>query len=161
MTEHGVSLVPRSQPRELRRLPHSERELVEKIEQALELLQGKWKVYLVFLMAHGVHRHCRLLECLPGASKKTMTETLRALECDGLVTRRIFAEVPLRVEYSLTPLGWAITEPLMTLAEWQKSHGEDVREARHRYRYGGTEGIAERLEAGQGRARRSQEVGSR
>ena len=57
-----------------------------------------------------------------------MTDTLRALERDGLVTRRIFAEVPLRVEYSLTALGWAITEPLMTLAEWDKDHGEEVRE---------------------------------
>src|ERR1700704_2426602 len=131
MTEQGtgVSLVRPAAPRAIRRLPQSERELVERIEQALELLHGKWKVYLVFLMAHGVHRHCRLLECLPGASKKMMTDTLRALERDGLVTRRIFAEVPLRVEYSLTPLGWAITDPLMSLAEWYKTHGDEVQEA--------------------------------
>ena len=121
---------------EVRRLPRSERELVEQIEQALELLHGKWKVHLVFLMARGVHRHCRLLEGLPGASKKMMTDTLRALERDGLVSRRIFAEVPLRVEYSLTPLGWAITDPLMSLAEWQKDHGEEIRDARSHHRFG-------------------------
>jgi DNA-binding HxlR family transcriptional regulator len=109
--------------------------LIEQIDHALELLQGKWKVHLVFLMARGVHRHCRLLECLPGASKKMMTDTLRALERDGLVTRRIFPEVPLRVEYSLTPLGWAITDPLMALAEWDKEHGQEVAEARTRYRF--------------------------
>jgi DNA-binding HxlR family transcriptional regulator len=126
----------RVQMGEVRRLPRSERELVEQIEQALELLHGKWKVHLVFLMARGVHRHCRLLEGLPGASKKMMTDTLRALERDGLVSRRIFAEVPLRVEYSLTPLGWAITEPLMSLAEWQKEHGEEIRDARRQHRFG-------------------------
>jgi DNA-binding HxlR family transcriptional regulator len=86
-------------------------------------------------MARGVHRHCRLLECLPGASKKMMTDTLRTLERDGLVARRIFAEVPLRVEYSLTPLGWTITDPLMALAEWQQAHGEEAREARLQHRF--------------------------
>jgi DNA-binding HxlR family transcriptional regulator len=98
------------------------------------LLQGKWKVHLLFLMARGVHRHCELLEGLRSASKKMMTDTLRALERDGLVRREIFAEVPLRVEYSLTPLGWAITEPLMALAEWDETHEEEVESARLRYR---------------------------
>jgi DNA-binding HxlR family transcriptional regulator len=117
-------------------LPRSERRLVEQIERALELLQGKWKVPLLFLMARGVHRHCKLLEGLRAASKKMMTETLRALERDGLVRREIFAEVPLRVEYSLTPLGWAMTEPLMALADWDESHREEVECARLRYRAG-------------------------
>jgi DNA-binding HxlR family transcriptional regulator len=132
----GVSLVRRTKTSEARRLARGERELVAQIEEVLEVLQGKWKAHLVFLMARGVHRHCRLLECLPGTSKKMMTDTLRALERDGLVRRWIFAEVPLRVEYSLTPLGWAITEPLMALAEWQAAHGRDVEEARRRYRFG-------------------------
>jgi DNA-binding HxlR family transcriptional regulator len=87
-------------------------------------------------MARGVHRHGRLLEGLRAASKKMMTDTLRALERDGLVRREIFAEVPLRVEYSLTPLGWAITEPLMALAEWDETHQEEVECARLRYRVG-------------------------
>ena len=130
MPRTGVALARRSDASEAERLPRGERELIEQIEDALELLQGKWKVSLVFCMARGVHRHCRLLECLPGASKKMTTDTLRALERDGLVTRRIFAEVPLRVEYSLTPLGWSITEPLVALAEWYEAHGEEVRDAR-------------------------------
>ena len=84
-------------------------------------------------MARGVHRHCRLLESLAGASKKMMTDTLRALERDGLVVRRIYPEVPLRVEYSLTPLGWAMTEPLVALAEWGEAHRAEVEEARRRH----------------------------
>jgi DNA-binding HxlR family transcriptional regulator len=134
VSETVVSVVPRPRSAEVRRLPAAERELIEGIERSLEILQGKWKVQLVFLMARGVHRHCRLLDCLAGASKKMMTDTLRALERDGLVKRRVFAEVPLRVEYSLTPLGWSITEPLIALADWHREHEPDVRDAHSRHR---------------------------
>ena len=51
-------------------------------------------------------------------SKKTLTHTLRTLERQGLVARRAYPEVPPRVEYSLTPLGWSLTGPLMALYEW-------------------------------------------
>jgi len=116
------------------RPPRSDLELIEHADRALEVLQGKWKVSLLFCMARGVHRHGRLLECLPGASKKVMTDTLRALQRDGLVDRTIYAEVPARVEYSLTALGWTITEPLMALAEWGAAHARDVAEHRLRER---------------------------
>ena len=125
-----------------RSLPGSDHKVIGEIEHALDVLHGKWKVQLLFLMARGVHRHCKLLECLRGASKKMMTDTLRALERDGLVNRRIYAEVPLRVEYSLTPLGWAITEPLVALAEWDETYGAEVEEARIRYRMGEGKGSA-------------------
>ena len=59
-----------------------------------------------------------------------MTDTLRTLEHDGLVTRRIFAEVPVRVEYSLTPLGWTLTAPLIALSEWGEAHSVEVADAR-------------------------------
>jgi len=94
------------------------------------VLRGKWKVHLLFLMARGVHRHGGLLACLPGASKKVMTDTLRSLECDGLVARRTFAEVPARVEYSLTHLGWTMAEPLIALSDWGEAHAQEVTEAR-------------------------------
>lgn len=109
-------------------------DLIERVDQALDVLHGKWKVHLLFLMARGVRRHGRLLACLPGLSKKVMTDTLRALERDGLVARRIFAEVPVRVEYSLTPLGWTMTEPLVALSEWGEIHTKEVTEARMKYR---------------------------
>ena len=101
-------------------------EMIERVNRALGLLQGKWKVHLVFFMARGIHRHSRLLDCLPGASKKVMIDTLRALERDGLVLRRIYPEVPVRVEYSLTELGWSITEPLVALSEWSEAHTDEV-----------------------------------
>jgi DNA-binding HxlR family transcriptional regulator len=103
----------------------SDAELIDRIDHALAVLQGKWKVHLLFSMARGVHRHARLLESLPGTSKKVMIDTLRALERDGLVTRNVFPEIPARVEYSLTPLGWSITEPLVVLAEWAEENQVD------------------------------------
>ena len=96
-------------------------------------MHGRWKVYLLFLMARGIHRHSRLLDGLPGASKKVMTDTLRALERDGIVARRVLAEAPVRVEYSLTPLGWSMTEPLMALSEWGNAHAAEITRARSRY----------------------------
>lgn len=121
-----MSLLPRSADSDL--------ELIERVDQSLEVLQGKWKVHLLFHMARGVHRHSRLLACLPSVSKKVMTDSLRVLERDGLVHREIFAEVPARVEYSLTPLGWSMTEPLVALADWGEAHAKDVTEARTRAR---------------------------
>jgi DNA-binding HxlR family transcriptional regulator len=109
-------------------------ELVGRVDGALDVLHGKWKVHLLFLMARGIHRHSRLLDCLAGASKKIMTDTLRALERDGLVDRTVFAEVPVRVEYSLTPLGWTLTEPLMALADWSEAHLAEVTEVRRENR---------------------------
>lgn len=122
-------------------------DLIEATDRALEVLHGKWKVHLLFVMARGVHRHSRLLECLPGVSKKVMTESLRALERDGLVERSIYAEVPVRVEYSLTPLGWSMTEPLVALSDWGSSHADEVTAARSHYRFNGSSNGHERTAA--------------
>jgi DNA-binding HxlR family transcriptional regulator len=119
------------QSRKTRRQTRADLHLIGHVESALDVLHGKWKVHLLFCMARGIHRHSRLLDSLPGASKKMMTDTLRALERDGLVDRRVFAEVPVRVEYSLTQLGWTLTEPLMALADWGEAHSTDVTDARH------------------------------
>jgi DNA-binding HxlR family transcriptional regulator len=125
----------------------SDLDLIERVDQALDVLHGKWKVHLLFFMARGVRRHGRLLACLPGVSKKVMTDTLRALERDGLVARRIFAEVPVRVEYSLTPLGWSMTEPLIALSEWGEIHSKEVTEARSQYRNDSPRLVGERSAA--------------
>ena len=71
---------------------------------------------------------------LRGASKKMLTDSLRGLERDGFVERNVYAEVPVRVEYSLTALGWSATELLMALADWADEHLADVEQARLRYR---------------------------
>lgn len=105
-------------------------ELIESADFALGVLTGKWKVHLLCSMARGIHRHSRLLDCLPGGSKKVMTDTLRSMERDGLVDRRVYAEVPPRVEYRLTQLGWRTADLLVSLAEWGDDHGREVLVAR-------------------------------
>ena len=108
-------------------------EMIEHTREARELLSSKWKVDLLYLLARGVRRYSRLYDNLRGASKKMLTDSLRSLERDGLVDRHVYAEVPVRVEYSLTPLGWSATELLMALADWADEHMLDVEEARSRY----------------------------
>lgn len=104
-------------------------EMIELAREALDLLHAKWKLDLVCLMASGIRRHARLFDNLPGISKKVLTEALRGLQHDGLVTRHIYAEVPARVEYTLTPLGWSLTEVLMALYEWASEHVGEVKAA--------------------------------
>ena len=142
-----VSVLRNSDLSKVPRPCRSDLDLIERVDQSLDVLHGKWKVHLLFFMARGVRRHGRLLACLPGVSKKVMTDTLRALERDGLVARRIFAEVPVRVEYSLTPLGWTMTEPLIALSEWSEVHSKEVTEARAHYRADSPRLVGERSAA--------------
>ena len=109
-------------------------EMIDRTRAARDLLSAKWKVDLLYLLARGVHRYSRLYDNLRGASKKMLTDSLRSLERDGLVERHVYAEVPVRVEYSLTALGWSATELLIALADWADEHVGEVEEARGRYR---------------------------
>jgi DNA-binding HxlR family transcriptional regulator len=109
-------------------------EMIERTRAARDLLSSKWKVDLLYLLARGVHRYSRLYDNLRGASKKMLTDSLRGLERDGFVERSVYAEVPVRVEYSLTALGWSATELLMALADWADEHLAAVEQARLRYR---------------------------
>jgi DNA-binding HxlR family transcriptional regulator len=100
----------------------SELEMVRGTRRALAMLTGKWSVEVLYLLASGTRRYSEVLYEVGEISKKTLTHTLRALERDGLIARRAYAEVPPRVEYSLTPLGWTLTAPLMALYEWTAEH---------------------------------------
>ncbi len=107
--------------------------MIERTRGARDLLSSKWKIDLLYLLARGVRRYSRLYDNLRGASKKMLTDSLRSLERDGLVDRHVYAEVPVRVEYSLTTLGWSATELLMALADWADDHLLEVEQARNRY----------------------------
>jgi DNA-binding HxlR family transcriptional regulator len=98
--------------------------------RALSLLSGKWSVEVLYLLANGTRRYSDVLYEVGEISKKTLTQTLRALERDGLVARRPYPEVPPRVEYSLTALGWNVTGLLMSLYEWAEEHLVETRPPR-------------------------------
>jgi DNA-binding HxlR family transcriptional regulator len=96
----------------------------------LDVIAGKWSVDVLYLLANGTRRYSEVFYDVGEISKKTLTQTLRALERDGLISRQVYAEVPPKVEYSLTPLGWSITGPLMAMYEWAAEHLPDPQAAR-------------------------------
>jgi DNA-binding HxlR family transcriptional regulator len=102
----------------------SELEMVRGTRRVLAMLQGKWSVEVLYLLATGTRRYSEVLYEVGEISKKTLTQTLRALKRDGLIVRRAYPEVPPRVEYSLTPLGWTLTGPLVALYEWSAEHAQ-------------------------------------
>ena len=97
-------------------------EMIQGTRAALSMLGGKWSVDVLYLLATGTRRYSEVLYEVGEISKKTLTQTLRALERDGLIARRVIPEVPARVEYSLTALGWSLTGPLMAMYEWAAEH---------------------------------------
>jgi DNA-binding HxlR family transcriptional regulator len=106
-------------------------EMIELTRKALALLEPKWSVDIIFLLASGMRRHARLVDNIPGLSKKVLTSTLRKLERSGVVARHVYADIPVRVEYTLAPLGWQLTEPLMALYEWAQTHEDELALATH------------------------------
>lgn len=92
------------------------------VTRALVALDGKWTILVVRDLFGGTKRFSELRRSLTGISPKTLTDRLRALEEHGLVDRRIYAEVPPRVEYSLTDAGRTLEPVLVSLAQWGRMH---------------------------------------
>jgi DNA-binding HxlR family transcriptional regulator len=107
-------------------------EMIHGTRAVLAMLAGKWSVEILYLLATGTRRYSQVLYEVGEISKKTLTQTLRSLEQDGLVARRARPDMPGHVEYSLTPLGWSITGPLMEMYEWAVQHLPG--RARHEHR---------------------------
>jgi DNA-binding HxlR family transcriptional regulator len=103
------------------------------IRDSIGLLSSKWSVDVLLALGDGTRRYHELLEDLAPISEKVLTQTLRAMERDGLVMRRVHAEVPPRVEYALSPLGATMAPPLKALGSWTMAHGKRVEEARERF----------------------------
>ncbi|ALG11339.1 winged helix-turn-helix transcriptional regulator [Kibdelosporangium phytohabitans] len=78
----------------------------------------KWSMLVVIMLGKRPYRYNELHRSIEGVSQRMLTRTLRTLEEDGLVRREVFPSVPPSVEYSLTPLGVSLLEPLSALAEW-------------------------------------------
>ena len=101
-------------------------QMIQGTRTVLDLLAGKWSVDVLYLLANGTRRYSEVFYEVGEISKKTLTQTLRSLERDGLVDRHVYAEVPAKVEYSLTALGWSLTSQLMAMYEWAAEHLHDV-----------------------------------
>ncbi|MEV4363443.1 winged helix-turn-helix transcriptional regulator [Nonomuraea sp. NPDC004186] len=92
----------------------------------LDRIGDKWSVLVLLSLAHGPMRFTALRGRIGGVTPKVLTQTLRAMETDGLVTREVFAEVPPRVEYELTSLGRSLHEPISAVAAWAENHITEI-----------------------------------
>ncbi|NUS10598.1 MAG: helix-turn-helix transcriptional regulator [Streptomyces sp.] len=101
--------------------------------QLLERMADKWTTLVVTALADGPQRYAELARRIAGVSQKMLTQTLRALERDGLVTRTVTAAVPVRVDYELTAIGRDMLAVLAAVKEWSERHIETVLSAREAY----------------------------
>ena len=92
------------------------------VEAALDIIGGKWKSIILFRLHEETRRFNELRRLLPRVTQRTLTNQLRELERDGLVHRTVFAEVPPRVEYRLTPLGESLEPVLNALRSWAQQN---------------------------------------
>lgn len=93
------------------------------VATTVRLIGNKWKLLIIRDLLGGSKRFTDFLKTIPAISKKVLTDNLRALEDDGLLNRKVYAEVPPRVEYSLTPLGLSLRPILDAMLAW----GEDYK----------------------------------
>lgn len=100
--------------------------------EVLDRIADKWTALIIRVLSAGTKRHNELQREISGVSQKMLTQTLRSLERDGLVTRTVFPVVPPRVEYALTPLGRSLGEPLKAICLWAERHLPELQAARAR-----------------------------
>ena len=113
--------------------PVSDDETLRALQDAVGVLAAKWSVVVLARLAEGTHRFNELLRQIDGVSRRMLSATLRQLERDGLVERHVYARVPARVEYELSPVGANLLDALVPLAGWGLEHHLAVTNAREHF----------------------------
>ncbi|MEY2483754.1 MAG: hypothetical protein QOK24_2282 [Verrucomicrobiota bacterium] len=98
----------------------------------LDRIADKWTALIIQVLANGTQRYAELRRTIGGISQKMLTQTLRSLERDGLVLRKVHPVVPPKVEYSLTRLGRTLIDPLQGLCRWSEQHLAELQANRTR-----------------------------
>lgn len=98
----------------------------DEMRRAFSLLSGKWKLEIMWLLNERVYRFGELRKAIPGITQHMLTTQLRELEADGLVSRTVFAEVPPRVEYAMTPKARGLSPTMEALTAWWNEYGNSV-----------------------------------
>lgn len=97
------------------------------VATTVQLIGNKWKLLVLRnLIYNGKQRFTDFIKTIPAISKKVLTDNLRALEEDGLIEREVFAEVPPRVEYSLSELGKTLKPVLDALSNWGNDYKNNI-----------------------------------
>ena len=110
--------------------PTADDEAVAALQSAVGVLAAKWSVLVLARLGEGTYRFNELTRQIDGVSRRMLSATLRQLEEDGLVERRVYARVPARVEYDLSPAGEHLLKALVPLAGWGLEHREQLSDAR-------------------------------
>jgi DNA-binding HxlR family transcriptional regulator len=100
---------------------------------AIELLSDKWRITILHVLVPGSLRSGELQRAITDVSPKVLTQTLRGMERDGLITRKVHPVVPPRVDYQLTDMGMSLIKPLRDLCHWAQAHVEERDRARHEF----------------------------
>jgi DNA-binding HxlR family transcriptional regulator len=101
--------------------------------QVLDAISDKWVTLVLSALADGPQRYSDLARHIAGVSQKMLTQTLRQLERDGLLTRTITPAVPVRVDYQLTTLGETIMPVVTAIKQWSEAHITEIHAARDAY----------------------------
>ncbi len=101
------------------------------VEAALDVVGGKWKGVILYHLRDETRRFNELRRLIPGVTQRMLTKQLRELEADQIIHRKIFHQIPPKVEYSLTNFGLTLTPILKELQEWGITYMEDVMETRN------------------------------
>ena len=88
------------------------------VEAAIGLIDGKWKSVILFHLLSGTLRFNEIRRTIPNVTQRMLTNRLRELEEDGLISRKVYAQVPPKVEYSLSPLGRSMEPVMLALKQW-------------------------------------------
>ncbi|MBV9957891.1 MAG: helix-turn-helix transcriptional regulator [Acidobacteria bacterium] len=100
------------------------------VEAALEVIGGKWKGAILYRLLDEKKRFNELKRFFPSLTQRILTQQLRELERDGVISRKVYAEVPPRVEYALTEFGRSLEPALRMLSEWGAKHVDEIRQNR-------------------------------
>ena len=92
------------------------------VQSTADVIGGKWKPLILYYLERGTHRFSQLQRLIPGSTKKMLTKHLRELERDEIIHRKVYAQVPPRVEYSLTRHGQSLRPILRMMSAWGKRH---------------------------------------
>ena len=97
------------------------------VQVTLSLIDNKWKMLILGeILFEGTQRFSELRKALPAISQKVLTQNLRSMEADGLIVRKVFAEVPPRVEYSITDLGSSLRPVIDSLMKWGEEYKSNL-----------------------------------
>ncbi|WPY01872.1 Helix-turn-helix transcriptional regulator (plasmid) [Candidatus Trichorickettsia mobilis] len=103
------------------------------IREVLSLVGNKWSMLIIAILAGGTRRFSEIQHNIEGISQRMLTRTLRELEWNGLLVRRVEGTVPPSVYYSLTPLGSTLLSPIALLVDWVQNNHQKIQEAQQKF----------------------------